>query len=923
MKFLYLLALIISYPFSANGQALLINEVTLYEPSLRDEDGANESGWVELKNVSDSSVVTKNLILSLNDTLRWSLPSIEVQPDSFVFIWLSGKDRYSNPKSLHANFVVKNIPNNIFKLITNNTDKPHSVDSVRLFSKLDWYESYSRFHGNLWYHVTTRTPGYDNEQFGYWKRLSSTAPFQPRDSAPDACLYFKDKFWILSGWTGDSYNPNNEVWMSDNLTEWEMVNAAGPYKGDANFIVFNDRMWAFDGNAYSSTDGVHWNKVATDLPFAVANRIAEFQGKLWVVKNRRVYSSVNGINWQLQLENAPWEDRELPGFLPFRDKLWYFGGAKAHQSINPGYRDIWSSSDGTNWELVTNQADWPGRAWFTSAVFDNKMWILGGWDYWQQDDTNNVWYSEDGVHWKELKSSSIWSSRHASYKWVARGALWISSGYSTLHYGLFNDVWKLDSLATYTTNTYYLKNQKPVADMSSWGNNPDGTGFYPKGFSFDNQKFIISNNRDVIIHTYWEVTGSGSGVEVGNAIDSISVEISKNVKVVGKMTLNSKSSLVLKNSQSPLIEKTHEESQVIIDTDTLQYFAANEVSSLVLASGVTNLTLPTKIKKSVIVGNGALHDLSDTELAYEEGAVLKYQSDLDYLRVNSEIPRESPPTKVIVNCNCVVSLDRSLDLKTVEFQSGKIEIDDAFLKVDEIVRVNEASYFVTKNRGKLVLTPKKGQVFFPIGTNYSYDPLLVSTNARIELGASVIETDTSQCSPSHLNIAWELSSLYPVQNLVATFQWEESNIVDDFEAGDLAIAKLPTTPDGLSIVRDAEYVPGEQQITSEIDFHGIFAVVDLTSECLNFSAENYTRGNTHHIYPNPNSGKFYLPESLTGMEIDRIEIWSSNGKLVQIFEKFGNPSDNSIDISGRISPGIYILKVRASDQILFFKLQIV
>ena len=47
------------------------------------------------------------------------------------------------------------------------------------------------------------------------------------------------------------------------------------------------------------------------------------------------------------------------------------------------YRDIWNTTDGVNWEKVTpKEPYWPQRGMIGgSAVFKDRIWILGGGTY--------------------------------------------------------------------------------------------------------------------------------------------------------------------------------------------------------------------------------------------------------------------------------------------------------------------------------------------------------------------------------------------------------------------------------------------------------------------------------------------------------------------------------------------------------------
>jgi hypothetical protein len=746
----------------------VINEVTFNEPSLKDEDGDVGNGWIELKNVSSLSVTTGNLVLILNDSLTWQLPATTVEPEQYLFIWLSGKDRKSNLKNLHASYSIKNIRDNSFYL--NNSSTNQTLDSITIYSKLEWSESFARYPDGSakWLHLNTRTPSGKNESFGIWKKVSSTAPFAPRDGALNPCLFFQEKFWILSGWTGDSANPSKEVWVSEDLRDWELVNPEGPYKGGANFAVFDNKMWAFDGDAYRSEDGVTWQKVASSLPFTENNRITEFKDKLWVVSGDSIFSSLDGINWSLVTGDVPWNERILPGFLAFNDHLWFFGGAEYHQVNHPAYNDVWKSKNGIEWELVTEHASWPGTAWFGFAVFDNKMWLFGGWDYWTYDDVNDVWYSEDGVNWTELESSSIWANRHAPFHWVAHGSLWICSGYNTLHGGLYNDAWRLEPQYLQHQDVFHLKKDNQLHLTSSWSSTEDGLGFPPKGFHYDNQKFIVTSGSEIKLETDWKVDGENSLIVLGDGNDSVSLEIPEGKILAGKIVQDSLSTLILTNASSPFIESASSQSKLVINAPSNHELSSLQAGHFDLLNGTVFLKSPTRVKRSITIGDGEITNPS--ALHFDPGVILTYnateQAITHYEFTDNHL------AKLVLDCNCKVVIEKDLSIDSLILSSGKIELRQSQLFVNYLEQSDSSSYVIVDDESVLTVNVKDGEAFFPIGTDDSYDPVAVSNASSAVLSAQVYTPEEIECSAFSVNLLWKLFSEEINQDIKVTLQWD-------------------------------------------------------------------------------------------------------------------------------------------------------
>src|SRR5262249_39588896 len=60
----------------------------------------------------------------------------------------------------------------------------------------------------------------------------------------------------------------------------------------------------------------------------------------------------------------------------FDNKMWVIAGYDDAPEIN--LRDVWSSSDGQAWTLVKAEAAFGPRLDHTTVVFNNKMWVIGG-----------------------------------------------------------------------------------------------------------------------------------------------------------------------------------------------------------------------------------------------------------------------------------------------------------------------------------------------------------------------------------------------------------------------------------------------------------------------------------------------------------------------------------------------------------------
>ena len=281
-----------------------------------------------------------------------------------------------------------------------------------------------------------------------WVRKTAAAAWCRRDSMGE--VVFDGKMWLLGGYTPGRIN---DVWCSADGVDWTCVTkaAAWPERNLPCSVVFNNRMWLFGGFAkegkasyndiWCSRDGKRWDLAAEHAPWSPrgAAGAAVFDGKLWITggfdysdfkHNSEVWCSVDGKEWRQVTANAPWPPRAMHGCVIFDGKLWIVGGGEYNTAFpantKTDYGDVWSSSDGKNWRQVTAAAAWPARRFHGCVVYDNKIWVLGGY---HQGNSNDVWFSSDGKTWAQATSPQQWSIRHEPACLVFKGSLWVLGGF--------------------------------------------------------------------------------------------------------------------------------------------------------------------------------------------------------------------------------------------------------------------------------------------------------------------------------------------------------------------------------------------------------------------------------------------------------------------------------------------------------------
>jgi len=309
--------------------------------------------------------------------------------------------------------------------------------------------------------LSAQTPGPD------WVKVTANAGWRARDSSGE--VVYKGRLWLFGGWYDSFQVPPRDVWSSADGKEWTLVEQEAPWKySDLPMtLTFGNRMWFMGGwtngrlpghgatnEVWLSTDGKSWD-LATKAKWSprIAATVVEFKGRMWVLGGTEnyyfgdekspqndVWSSADGKEWTLETEGAGWSPRAYHQAAVLNDKIYVFGGGNyvpQYSALN----DVWSSADGKTWERVTEHAEWSPRLWFSSVVYRDRMWVLGGWSNNPSKNWGDVWYSRDGRDWQQLKSNVVWKERHEHSAYVFQDKLWIAGGHAQ---PLSNEVWSLE-----------------------------------------------------------------------------------------------------------------------------------------------------------------------------------------------------------------------------------------------------------------------------------------------------------------------------------------------------------------------------------------------------------------------------------------------------------------------------------------------
>lgn len=301
-----------------------------------------------------------------------------------------------------------------------------------------------------------------------WVLEQKNAAWEPRDSQGE--VVYNGYLWILGGWH-DSYSPPpRDVWKSKDGKNWELVSEQAPWKHSdlPMSLVFKDKMWMMGGwyngrlegrsasnRVWSSENGKDWSLVTEKAGWSArcAAATVSFKGKMWILGGTSAYYygekdsllndvwySEDGKNWTLATAKAAWSPRAFHQAVVFNDRIYVMGGGNYDPEYF-GFNDVWSSSDGIHWREEVSNASWHERIWFSSVVFRDCIWVIGGWSGNPYKNWGDIWYSQNGKEWRELKTDGpTWKERHEHSAFVFQDKLWIAGGMTP---PLVNDVWSL------------------------------------------------------------------------------------------------------------------------------------------------------------------------------------------------------------------------------------------------------------------------------------------------------------------------------------------------------------------------------------------------------------------------------------------------------------------------------------------------
>jgi uncharacterized protein (TIGR02147 family) len=139
------------------------------------------------------------------------------------------------------------------------------------------------------------------------------------------------------------------------------------------------------------------------------------------------------------------------------------------------------------------------RSGHTSVVFDNKMWVIGGYDHFQNKYTNDVWFSSDGETWTQAEYNERFSPRMNHTCTIYENRMWVIGGENPLLSSIsYSDVWFSSNGIDWTQVT------APVGIGSRAGHSC---------VVFDEKMWVIGGVNGGASNDVWYFKGDGSSTK--------------------------------------------------------------------------------------------------------------------------------------------------------------------------------------------------------------------------------------------------------------------------------------------------------------------------------------------------------------------------------------------------------------------------
>jgi leucine-zipper-like transcriptional regulator 1 len=154
------------------------------------------------------------------------------------------------------------------------------------------------------------------------------------------------------------------------------------------------------------------------------------------------FFSRDGLKWSAGTYGTGMNKRTGHSSVVYDNKMWMIGGWDGTNRL----ADVWQTSNGYNWIQATSSASFGQRNMHSSVTYNNRMWVIGGNS--ASSYLADVWYSTDGATWTRATANAAFGPRTMAGAAVFAGKMWIIGGYSGS--GYLKDAWSSTDGVTWT-----------------------------------------------------------------------------------------------------------------------------------------------------------------------------------------------------------------------------------------------------------------------------------------------------------------------------------------------------------------------------------------------------------------------------------------------------------------------------------------
>jgi hypothetical protein len=279
-------------------------------------------------------------------------------------------------------------------------------------------------------------------------------------------IVFNNKIWVIGGRTGSGDNESylNDVWSSSDGSLWTEVLNDAEFSGRENhgLSVLDNKLILTGGwnendkalqDVWETEDGESFTQLIEQAPFPPrdSHQMVNVNETLylmtgWTEENgcnsyNDVWRTQNGTDWTKVTESTAFSKRCASAATAFNDTIYLTGGMEGADTSRRYLNDVWSSTDGENFNALTGSAQFDARFKHQLTVFKETLYLSGGFSGNNEKSYyNDIWKSADGVQWELVTEAPSFSAR-AGHQMLTKGEwLYIIGGYNDQT--TFQDVWR-------------------------------------------------------------------------------------------------------------------------------------------------------------------------------------------------------------------------------------------------------------------------------------------------------------------------------------------------------------------------------------------------------------------------------------------------------------------------------------------------